>query len=240
MDGVVRIGQLLIRWRSPIRNSHSKKSYSQCGEDLIVDYVFQLRGVSCPSYLDIGAHHPYWLSNTALFYERGCRGINIEANPQLIRPFKEHRPDDINLNVGVGSREGSLDFYVMEDSTLSTFSQAERDHMVAVGKHQATVIAVKVTTISAVLSECFDGAFPDFLTLDAEGMDFNILQSIDFDKHWPKIICAEAAEYSPVGAGPRRTDLIDYLLSKNYIEYANTNLNAIMVKKEFWFPPKKR
>jgi hypothetical protein len=66
-------------------------------------------------------------------------------------------------------------------------------------------------------------------------MDFQILQSIDFSKSYPKIICVEAAEYSPVGAGARRNELINFLVSKGYYEYANTNLNAIMVKNEFWF-----
>ena len=73
------------------------------------------------------------------------------------------------------------------------------------------------------------------MSLDVEGMDYQILQSIDFDKYWPKIICVEAAEYSPVGSGARREELINFLVGKDYYEYANTNLNAIMVKKEFWF-----
>ena len=62
-----------------------------------------------------------------------------------------------------------------------------------------------------------------------------IIKSIDFKKYWPKIICVEAAEYSPIGAGERRNDLIDLIKNKGYYEYANTNLNAIMVKDEFWF-----
>lgn len=233
-NAVRRAAQLLRRLEARPQDGYWKKSFSQCGEDLLVDYVFQLRGINRPSYLDIGAHHPYWISNTAYFYEKGCRGINIEANPQLISPFHRNRPEDINLNIGIGDEEGQLDFYVMEDPSLSTFSQQERDHMVSLGKQQKTTIPVRTRTISAVLSESFSGLFPDFLTLDAEGMDLSILRSIDFDRHWPKIICVEAAEYSPVGAGARRIELIDFLLSKNYIEYANTNLNAIMVKREFW------
>jgi FkbM family methyltransferase len=234
MSAVRRIGHLLRRWKSRSGTGYWKKSYSQCGEDIIVDYVFRLRGICRPSYLDIGAHHPYWISNSALFYERGCRGINIEANPQLIPPFHKYRPDDINLNIGIGGQEGQLDFYVMEDTSLSTFSLQERDQMVDTGKREAAVIPVRIRTVSAVLSESFGGLFPDFLTLDAEGMDLDILRSINFETNWPKIICVEAAEYSPVGAGARRVDLIDFLLSKNYMEYANTNLNAIMVRKEFW------
>ena len=234
MNAVRRMKKLRKWWKTRHQEGYRKQSFSQCGEDLIVDYVFMLRGISRPSYMDIGAHHPYSLSNSALLYERGCRGINIEANPQLISSFHRYRPEDINLNIGIGEQEGQLDFYVMEDNTLSTFSRQERDRMEAAGKRQKAVIPVRIRTVSAVLSESFGGLFPDFLSIDAEGMDLAILRSIRFDRNWPKIICVEAAEYSPVGAGERRVDLIDFLLSKNYIEYANTNLNAIMVKREFW------
>ena len=212
-----------------------KKSYSQCGEDLIVQYIFRLRGVSQPSYLDIGANDPFFISNTAMFYEMGCRGINIEANPALHKKFIKERPEDINLNVGISSEEEELDFYVMTDNTLSSFSKAEADAMLAHGKTLESVMKIKLDTIASILIKHFNGKFPDFMSLDVEGMDFQILRSIDFDKYWPKIICVEAAEYSPVGAGARRNELVDFLVAKGYYEYANTNLNAIMVKNEFWF-----
>ena len=212
-----------------------KKSYSQCGEDLIVQYIFRLRGVSQPSYLDIGANDPFFISNTAMFYEMGCRGINIEANPALHKKFIKERPEDINLNVGISSEEEELDFYVMTDNTLSSFSKAEADAMLAHGKTLESVMKIKLDTIASILIKHFNGKFPDFMSLDVEGMDFQILRSIDFDKYCPKIICVEAAEYSPVGAGARRNELVDFLVAKGYYEYANTNLNAIMVKNEFWF-----
>jgi hypothetical protein len=47
----------------------SKVSYSQSGEDLIVRVYFDILGITNPTYIDIGAHHPYFISNTALFYE---------------------------------------------------------------------------------------------------------------------------------------------------------------------------
>ena len=212
-----------------------KVSYSQCGEDLIVDYIFNLRGIERPSYIDIGANHPYHLSNTAFFYKKGCRGINIEANPNLINEFVLHRPEDINLNIGIGEQDAELDFYVMEDNTLSTFAKAGCELMIGQGKQLAGVQKVKLTKLSNILIMHAANKFPDFMSIDSEGMDFEILQSIDFTKYWPKIICVEAAEYSPVGSGARRNELIDFLVAKGYYEYANTNLNAIMVKNEFWF-----
>lgn len=213
-----------------------KLSYSQCGEDLLIQYIFNLRGINKPSYIDIGANDPFFLSNTAIFYEKGCRGINIEANPSFVESFQIHRPEDINLNIGIGSEEKELEFNIINDPTLSSFSKEECKKFVNTGKYFIEkTIKVKVTTISNILDKYNNGIFPDFLSLDVEGLDFEILKTIDFNNSTPKVICVEAAEYSPIGAGERRNELIDFLVSKDYYEYANTNLNAIMVKKNFWF-----
>lgn len=215
--------------------NYRKLAYSQCGEDIIIEYIFKLRNIPFPTYLDIGAHHPFFLSNTALFYNKGCRGINVEANPQLIELFRKLRPDDINLNIGIGKEIGELDFYIMEDSSLSSFSKEDRDNYIVAGKKEKEIKRIKLTTVENVLKTYFNDSCPDFMSIDLEGMDYGILQSINFNKYTPKVICVEAAEYSPIGAGARRNELIDFLESKNYYEYANTNLNAIMVKNEFWF-----
>jgi hypothetical protein len=123
----------------------------------------------------------------------------------------------------------------MADDTLSTFSKEECDFMVSKGNTLKTIKKIQLITVANVIEKYFGNKFPDFMSIDVEGMDFQILQSIDFEKSYPKVICVEAAEYSPVGAGARRSELIDFLISKNYYEYANTNLNAIMVKRNFWF-----
>ncbi len=216
--------------------SKAKHSFSQCGEDLIVNYVFNLRNIKKPSYLDIGANHPFYLSNTAFFYRKGCRGVNVEANPALLRNFRTFRSKDINLNVGIGPEEKEMDFYIINDPTLSTFSKKESESITANGNYQLEAVKkIKLVTIDKIIQEYCNGMFPDFMSMDVEGMDFEILNSIDFSRYWPKVICVEAAEYSPIGAGKRRAELIDLLVSKGYYEYANTNLNAIMVKNEFWF-----
>lgn len=232
-----------MKWRIKKKSENKKEtqvykpksSHSQCGEDLLVQYIFNLRGIQNPSYIDIGAHDPFFLNNTALFYENGSHGINVEANPQLSENFNTHRPLDINLNIGVGNQKGDLDFYIMKDNTLSTFSKKEADFMIANGKELLEIKKVELTTITNILDEYNNGTFPDFMNLDVEGLDFEILQSIDFEKSFPKVICVEAAEYSPIGAGKRKDQLIEFLVSKGYYEYANTNLNAIMAKNEFWF-----
>lgn len=211
-------------------------SYSQCGEDLIIQYVFRLRGIGMPTYIDIGANDPFFLSNTAIFYRRGCRGINIEANPNLIQNFDKYRPDDINLNIGVSSVESELEFYIMNDPTLSTFSKEECDNFIKSGGYKLLEIKrIKTNTLQDIINKYYNGIYPDLMSIDIEGLDFEVLKSIEYNSNSPKIICVEAADYSPIGAGQRRAELIDFLREKGYYEYANTGLNAIMVRNDFWF-----
>lgn len=229
--------KIWFRLKGLIKSKKTKYqiSYSQCGEDILVDYVFKLRGINNPSYLDIGANDPFHLNNTAIFYMRGCRGINIEANPTLYLKFKEFRKGDVNLNIGVNSYNGSLDFYIMNDDRLSTFSKEEYNSLLKNAHSLNKMVKINLLTIDEILNKYNGGVFPDFLSIDVEGLDFEILKSINYEKNCPKIICAEAAEYSPIGAGRRKSELIDFLVSKGYYEYANTNLNSILVRRDFWF-----
>ena len=100
-----------------------KKSFSQSGEDLIVKYIFDILNIYKPSYLDIGAHHPTYLSNSALLYLNGSKGINIEPDPLLFKKFLKGRKNDINLNIGISDKEEVLDFYILNNPTLNTFSK---------------------------------------------------------------------------------------------------------------------
>ncbi len=79
------IKEIYILFRKLLKRSieFRKISYSQCGEDIIVDYIFKAIGINKPSYIDIGAHDPHYLNNTYIFSKKGCKGINIEPDPYL-------------------------------------------------------------------------------------------------------------------------------------------------------------
>jgi len=216
-------------------NRDYKKSYSQSGEDLIIDFIFNAIGITQPSYLDIGAHDPYYLNNTAIFYERGCRGINIEPDPELFKNFLIHRKEDINLNIGVGDRKSTLDFYKMSVPTLNTFSEKEAQNYTKEGDFKIEkIIPVQVEVISDIIKKYNNGVYPDFLTLDAEGIDEIVIHSIDFEKSFPKVICVESLTFSSSRQGVKNTALISFLEEKGYLLYADTNINSIFIRRELW------
>lgn len=209
-----------------------KISYSQCGEDLIVRYIFDSLKVPSPVYLDIGAHHPTFLSNTFLLYEQGARGINIEPDTTLFEAFAKQRSRDINLNVGISDQEGELPFYVMSTPTLNTFSEADAQAAVAQGRVKIDrVLPVRVRPINVVLEENLQGKSLDFLSIDVEGLDFIILRSMDFSRWRPKVICVETITYSEANKGEKIPQISGLLQDLGYEAYADTHINTIFLDR---------
>ncbi len=216
-------------------NPFCHKSFSQCGEDLIVKHVFDALGIMAPSYIDIGAHHPYKHSNTALFYVTGSRGVNVEPDPDLFARFLADRPGDINLNAGIAAEPGEFDFFVMKNRTLNTFS---RDKALEYQNEQAQPIVfekkIPVVTLKSLLQEHGSGEFWDLMSIDVEGFEMEILRSHNWNGPSPKVIICETISFSTTGHGIKDHTIIEFLLEKGYLLYADTNVNSIFVKKDIW------
>lgn len=211
------------------------KSYSQAGEDRVIAFLFHTLGIRNPRYLDIGANHPDMLSNTYYFYRQGCRGVCVEPNPVLWENFSAKRPGDIVLNVGIGSQaEATLPFYCFgpEADGLSTFSEEQaRRHELKYSCKVEKVLNVPVVEINSILREHF-GTPPDFMTIDVEGLDLEIIRSLDLSKHAPGVICAETHD---IGADKMGKDpaIRDYLTANGYFLYADTYLNSIFLRQDY-------
>ena len=215
-------------------------SYSQTGEDCIVSFIFDVLGIKTPSYIDIGAHHPFQLNNTIKFYLNGSQGINIEPNPERYEQLKKYRTNDINLNIGVAAQKGTLKYYMLSADTLNTFSEQEANNFVEKwGGKIIKTLDIPVDTITNIVNYHFNGVFPDFMGLDVEGLEMEILESIDFSVSKPKVICIETLEYAEKGLSKTDIAFIEYIESKGYFLFANTHINSIMVLKELWENRKK-
>jgi len=211
------------------------KSYSQSGEDRVVDFVLRSLGIINPSYFDIGAHHPVKFNNTYLFYKQGGSGVCVEPNPFIFSELKRRRKRDICLNIGVSDVEKThADFYRMNVDTLSTFSLVEAERLVKECRVRIEeVINIDLATCNAILEKYFE-TYPNFISIDIEGDELKILRSFDFTKYRPEIFCVETLCYSTDGSGKKADDTISFMCSKGYIAYADTYINTIFVDAERW------
>lgn len=217
---------------------YHKKSFSQCGEDLIIADIFSKKGINNVRYLDIGANHPYRLSNTALFYLKNKSinyGVIVEPNPNLFKLLSKTRPNDVVLNIGISASTGEeyLNFYLMDPDVLSTFSQYEASEYEKLGHKIKELIKVKCININTIFENYFNGYEVDFLNIDVEGFDYEVISSINFQKYRPKVICVETVKYRSELNLRRDYKIIQLVESNGYVIYAQNFVNTIFVEKTY-------
>ncbi|MBL8158379.1 FkbM family methyltransferase [bacterium] len=214
-----------------------KKSYSQCGEDLLMRCALNLIGIEHPTYIDIGTNHPILNNNTYLFYSTGSRGVCVEPDPELFRVIKRTRTRDVCLQAGVGPEESEgADFYAMSSKPLGTFSQKEAEKNASTKNYGdqsiQKVLKLPLYTVDSIVEKYLSGSV-DIISVDAEGLDFEILKSINVTKYRPKLICAETLRYSDQGTVEKQKEILEYLASVGYMVYADTNVNTVFIDSAF-------
>jgi FkbM family methyltransferase len=165
--------------------------YAQDGEDLVLDRLFE--GQQSGFYVDIGAHHPSRFSNTYLFYLRGWTGINVDAQPDSIAAFNQHRPRDTNLEIGVGIKNEQARFFRFNEPALNTFNEGEAKFK---DQHPYFIVdtqVVQIRRLDEILNEHMGTRTSiDFITIDVEGKDLEVLMSNDWLKYRPRFVLAES------------------------------------------------
>jgi FkbM family methyltransferase len=180
----------LRKFRADYFDIYALKSYSQEGEDMILRRVFEERNDGF--YIDVGAHHPRRFSNTYFFYRRGWMGINIDAMPGSMELFAKLRPRDINIEYAVGTSEGEAKYFVFNDPALNSFNE-DLSSARNGGPYQILQELLRqVMPLRSILAEHLPaGRKIDFLTVDVEGMDLDVLQSNDWDLFRPRYVLVE-------------------------------------------------
>jgi FkbM family methyltransferase len=197
----------------------SFRTYSQTGEDMILRHLYL--GQETGFYVDVGAHHPRRFSNTHYFHRRGWRGINIDAMPGSMNAFRRERPRDINLELGVGEREGAMTFHVFQEGALNTFDAELAAQRARNGTRVLREIAVPVRPLAAILREHLPANTRiDFLTVDVEGLDLEVLRSNDWETHRPRCVVAEAEDLDL--DAPAESALCGFMRERGYRLYAKT------------------
>jgi len=211
-------------------------TYSQAGEDGILNFLFADKKQQNIQYLDIGTNVPNFCNNTYLFYLKGHRGVCVEANQSLIPLIMEVRPEDKVINAGVSPDETNkeADFYIFEADANSTFDKAEAERRAAYGTYKILkTVKVQLIHINNLIKENFS-TYPDLLNIDIEGLDLDVLQSLDYKKYPIPVICVETCMYSENHIRPKDQSIAEYLMNEGYEIYADTYINTIFVNKK-WF-----
>jgi FkbM family methyltransferase len=169
-------------------------SWSQMGEDIGLNSHFKHR--KSGTYIDLGAFHPNRYSNTRLLYQRGWRGVNIDANEDLISNFMVERPEDKNICAAVGYKS-EYPLYVMSEGLVTTTIKEFRDQEIAIGRKEIAERLVKGITLRSILDKYFLEERLTLLTIDVEGADYDALNSISFEtlepNRFPEYLLLETA-----------------------------------------------
>lgn len=209
-------------------------SYGQCAEDLIVMALLRSLVVTeqidlkTQTYLEIGANHPVACSATYLLHcGLGMTGVLVEANPDLIAALERFRPFDRVVQAAVVATEATtVPLYVAHQDELSSLSQSFVTEWQGGTVGVKQVVDVPAVHINTLLRTYWPETVPLYVSIDIEGCDLELVQSMDFTRYRPAIVQVEPSEHHRAGT---TQDLINCLMGQHYALVAKTDVNLIFM-----------
>ncbi|MER8460734.1 FkbM family methyltransferase [Mesorhizobium sp. M1300] len=203
-------------------------SYAQSGEDVIVEGI--LAAKLCKSerswasvfYVEIGANHPISTSSTYLMYQRGARGVLVEPNPELAALIRTARPEDVLVpSVVLPAPQASATLFIGNAHELSSVDKA---HVESFGDFNGIGgirehIEVSAIGINELLTPYANKV--DFLSVDCEGLDHDLVKAINYERIRPAVIQCEASEHQI------RAKIMNLMECRSYRLAAMTDINVI-------------
>ena len=173
--------KIFLYYNVYIRNFKFSFNNSQFGEDKKILKLFKNKRQG--TYLDLGCFHPIRQNNTYLFHKMGWKGINIDLNPLTIELFNYFRPKDININSAISDSEEKKEMYFIDE--LNTQNTLERNHLEFLKKHHSvkdeeiSIMQIETIKLDRILEQ-YNFKKIDFMNIDIEGHEINVLKSLRF------------------------------------------------------------
>lgn len=210
-------------------------TYAQDSEDTIIKRIFEYRNLyEGGFFIDVGAHHPIRYSNTFFFYKKGWRGINIDAMPDSMKEFEKIRPEDINIEYAISNEEKILTYYQFDEPAFNSFDRTLSLDRAQNKKH--TILntkKLKTVTLSSILDKFISKEQNiDFLSIDVEGLDFQVLQSNNWEKYRPKVVLIEILNIEIEQI--LQTEIYKFMIEKEYKYYAKTVGTHFFIENSFF------
>lgn len=206
------LGRMPKQWQGWIAQQWPchQRAYGQFGEDLLLEhYLTEPTGF----YVDIGAFHPKYRSNTHQLWRCGWRGINVDVDDYKVAQFRRFRPEDINLVTGVSSESGERQFYFQAEESYGSMSSLDKEFALDRGQRMNRPVESRTIAVST-LDDLLNKHLPldvhgqmvqvDLINIDVEGHEYEILRTFDFARFRPRCLCVEihATTLSALGNDP--------------------------------------
>lgn len=203
-------------------------SFAQNRED-----VRLARVLTAPAgfYIDVGASHPTRHSITRHFSDRGWRGVNIEPRAAGAAALRAARPRDITLERAAGRAAGETTFFEMERAELGEVSTANPARAAELRKVGYSVIERRVAVVTlAEVCEQHAPAAIDFLSIDVEGHEFDVIAGADWRRFRPRIVVVESLDALTIAETWQEWE--PALLGAGYVFAADDGINRFYVARE--------
>ena len=203
-------------------------SYAQHFEDVYLMRCFRERKDGF--YVDVGAGHPVVDNVSFAFYLKGWHGITVEPNPALAKLSRSVRPRDIGAETLVGSAPGTAKFFLVDDfhGLSTTIGENARAAAENYGKRSNELI-LPVTTLAELCRKHAPKAI-DFLKIDVEGAEKDVLEGADWKSYRPRVVVIEAT--MPASPEPNWGGWEPFLLSQKYRFVFFDGLNRYYLAEE--------
>lgn len=206
-------------------------SYSQTGEDRIIDFYLGEIEPDSVYYVDIGCNHPFRMSNTMRLYQRGAKGLAVDANPSVIKKYKRARPRDIVVCACVSDRKGEGTLTLAKRDAMSTVSEVFAQNFLS-----SSDIERHITVSFVSASELFrQNDVPknfELLSVDVEGHDLEVLRSLDLGVYRPKLIVVEMHVTHFSLEILTKDKVYSYLTKQGYILVAFATMNGYFLRND--------
>jgi len=204
----------------------SFKHFSQFAEDISIERLFPKRHKGI--FIDVGCFHPIKYNNTWKLYKSGWRGINVDIDPIKIDAFKMVRAKDFNVACAVSSKSGFVEYFSNGFYSLTTtLSEDFSKH-----RHNYTTKSSKCETLDSIIQRSpYSNKQIDFISIDAEGHDLEILKSLNLNKYNPSVIAIESHEKSLEKV--KSTNEFKHLIANDYDLVAWCGLTLVFASTNF-------
>ena len=182
---------------------------------MMADFIFREKNKGV--FIDIGCHHPMINNNTYPLYKRGWNGINIDIDYSAIDSFNFLRSKDTNIEIAVSDTIGNSDLFFYHNRAAKNTLSKEK------GLDAKQIRSIKTTTLNKIIQESiYKDQKINFLTIDVEGFELNVLRGFDFKKYKPELVVLELIQGG-----------MTEFFHQNITNIQNSDIYLYMIKQDY-------